>query len=296
MKIRLIGIALVAALFTGCLGGSSFLGGTAEVGVYMAKTTSPVESLSALGLEGPEVDGEVEAVWVTVTGVHAKRDGTWDRKLFDVPQDQQLINLMDLHFDPELLGEGRLPAGTYTEFRFQLKENDEASGVLHNYLVVNGAKVPLKVPSNEIKPEIDIAIAKGAMVQLVFDVDPENFVDRNTGSISNPRKMLKFVGLLEDEFGSIVGKLELPDWITEGTLSIDLHLFREGTDEPVWTASLEDNILIFEIESLLKGSYRLEATVEVVGLPETTLCAGPFTIEAGIEKSITLKLEPLPLN
>jgi hypothetical protein len=253
--------------------------------------TDPIQSLSSLGLEGLRANEEIEAVWVTITGIYAKRDGKWDRKLFDVPQGRQLINLMDLNVQAELLGEKRLPAGTYTEFRFQLEENDEAGGLLHNYTVVNGKKVPLKIPSNEIKPEnFDVVISKGTVVQLVFDVDSENFVDRNKGMITNPRKMLKFAGLLDEEFGSITGQIKLPAWVNEDILSIELNLFRASTTDAIWTTSLTDNLLKFEIAGLVKGSYRLEAEIKLLGLG-FSLHAGPFTIEAGIKKSITLSHE-----
>ena len=252
----------------------------------MADTGSSVESLSALELEGLEKDGEIEEVWVTITGIHAKRDGKW-QKLGDVSKEQQRINLMDLHFQPELLGEGRLPAGTYTEFRFQVEANDEDNGILNNFIVVDGEEVPLKIPSNEIKPHINMDIAEGAVVQLVFDVDHEQFVDRSKGSITNPRKMLKFVGLLEKHYGSITGKIELPEGVSD-ILSIDVRLLRTGMDEPVWVASLEENVVTFKVDHLLAGEYKLEATLKFSDKVEITLYSPRFFIEVGLEKEIII--------
>ena len=64
-EIKILIFVMVALLLTGCVGGLSSQGGTAEVGVYMADTGSSVESLSALELERLEKDGEIEEVWVT---------------------------------------------------------------------------------------------------------------------------------------------------------------------------------------------------------------------------------------
>ncbi len=252
----------------------------------MADTGSSAQALATLGLEVLESDGEIEAVWVTITGIHAKRDGEWE-KLGNVSEEQQRINLMDLCFEPELLGAGRLPAGKYTEFRFQVRANDELGGTLNNYIVVNGEAVPLKIPSNEIKPHINMDIVANTAVQLVFDVDHEQFVDRSKGTITNPRKMLKFVGLLEEEFGSITGTIKLPEWVS-AFLSIDVKVFRTGTAGPVWTTSLEDGALTFTIDALLQGEYTIEATVKLLDLPGLTLSAGPFVLEAGFEAEITI--------
>ena len=285
-KVKLLSFALVAALLTGCVGGLFSGGGTAEVGVYMANTEPSVAALSALGLQDLADTGEIEEVWVTIDSIHAKRDGKWE-KLSTVSEEQQRLNLMDLHFEPALLAEGRLPAGEYTEFRFQVKKNDEQKGILNNYIVVDGEPVPLYIPSDEIKPHINMNIVADTAVQLVFDVDQEQFVDRSKGTITNPRQMLKFVGLIEEEYGSIAGTIELPDWV-EGFLTIDVRAFRDGMEDPVWTASLEENVLTFKIDTLLKGEYRLEATVTLLDLVEFTLIAGPIEVEVGGEVEITI--------
>jgi len=120
----------------------------------------------------------------TIIEVEAKIDGK-RVKLFDVPEEQQHVNLMDLQFKQELLGGGNLPAGAYKEIRFKVKPNEDE--VLHNYVVVSGEQVALKVPSNELKPDINITIEKDTIVDLVFDVNEKYFSEPNGSYNANPK-------------------------------------------------------------------------------------------------------------
>ncbi len=142
------------------------------------------------------------------------------------------------------------------------------------------------VLSNELKPHMEITIAAGTTVELVFDVNPKQFANRSGGYNVNPRQGMIFVESFRNEFGEIVAEIELPINVSEW-LSIDVNLFRQGEDLPIWTTSLENGMLKFEINSLLPGEYYLEATL-AVGELELILEAGPIIVKAGEIQEVTL--------
>lgn len=280
MKNKLLVLALITLLFTGCLGGSPG-SGTAEVGLYV---TDSGNSVGTMGFETASLDDEIAEVWITVKSVTARVNNKWV-KLFDVPESESKINLRDLHFKQKLLGNSRIPAGKYTEIRFELADGE------NNYIVFkNGQKAALKVPSNELKPEINITIAKDTVVELVFDVNQDFFIERgNEGSYNvNPRKSLKFVGSFDDIYGSIEGEIVLPEKV-EKLIAIDIKLFRTGNPNPIWLTSLQDSKLKFEINTLPEGEYWLEAEVSFFDLATLELRTDPFQIKAGKLKEISLR-------
>ena len=153
------------------------------------------------------------------------------------------------------------------------------TGPLYNYVVLaDGSQLALNVPSGELKPELDLVVAKDTVVELVFDVNLDYFVERGgDGSYNvNPRKALVFLESFRDRFASIRGEVELPNGLDQ-LISMEINLFRQGHDQPIWTAHLQDGRLSFEITSLPAGQYRLEASVEVLGAASLTLSSGPLS-------------------
>ena len=75
-------------------------------------------------------------------------------------------------------------------------------------------------------------------------------------------------------------RIELPEVIGE-LLSIQLSLFKDGQDEPVWITQLEDDELEVKISFLPPGEYYLEASVTLVDLLTLDLSAGPIEVKAG---------------
>lgn len=244
----------------------------------LTETGSSYDALGALGTQG---EAEVREIWVTVEKVTARVDGSWVT-LFTVPEAQGKLNLMDLRFRQTLLAAGEIPAGKYSEIRFQLKPNA-------SYIVFqDGSTAPLQVPSNELKPELNLALAHGTAVELVFNVDLRYLVERgSTGSYNvNPRKALCFLESFQTEFASIKGEIELPD-LPEELISIELQLFRVGQETPIWFAVLQNGKLSFEITSLPEGEYRLEAELVFLG-GSLSLKGAPFYLEGGTQKPVSL--------
>ena len=281
MKIKLFALALTVVLFTGCLG-SPPSGGTAEVALYM---TASENSTSTMGFETVALDEEITEIWVTIEAVTAKLNNKWV-KLLDVPMSEGKINLMNLQLKQKLLGTANIPAGKYSEIRFELSGLEQ-----NNYIVfASGRTAALKVPSNELKPEFQLVIAKDTMAELVFDINQDFLVELGSDGVYNvnPRKALRFVGSFDNLYGSLQGEVVLPDGI-EQLLSIQVHLFRLGKHDPIWTTSLQDSKLKFEISTLPAGEYWLEAEVRFLDLASLDLRTDQFRIETGKCKEVALR-------
>lgn len=286
MRFKLVTVVMLGVLLTGCIGG---VGQRADVGVFMTNSGMETEVssslLGALGAEVAEKDQRIEEIWVTITGVEVKRDGNWET--IAVKQQEQ-IDLMGLRFSEMLLGQGKIPAGSYSEIRFQIAEEG-------NYIIFEGGKkADLKVPSNELKPHIGkLNIAAGTVTELVFDVNSKYFAERGNdgGYNANPRQSLRFVEQVEAEFGELDVLIELPEWL-DGVFSIELSLFREGELEPIWITELEEGEQVARISFLPPGEYYLEASVRLAEFATIQLFAGPFEVKVGeIAKPILRETE-----
>lgn len=281
-QVKLLAVTMAMLLLTGCLGGATQSGGTAQIALYFTDTGQSLEP-AVLGVEAAQIGEEITEVWVTITAVYAKHNKGWE-KLFDIPADQGLVNLMDLRFQKELLGGNSIPAGKYTEIRFEVKENegDHEAGWF-NYVVVNGQKSPLKVPSTVLKVDMNITLTDGSIVELIFDVDSRFLVERggDNGYIANPRKAMRFMKSYEIEYGGIMGEIELPAGI-DSWLSIDVELVRSRDRHRMWSTKLEDNKLKFEIQGLPPGRYEFRVVVRLMdGTVAIEFETDPITVEAG---------------
>lgn len=273
-RISLVAVLMLSVLFTGCL--SSF-GQRAEVGVYMASSGAETEisssSLATLGLEAPDPEKEIKAIWVTVTEVKVKRDGKWETIAVE---HQDEINLMELQF-PTLLGQASIPAGTYTEIRFRFAEEGriEFEG--------GGEPKTLNFPSSELKVDLGKKrIVAGSTTELIFDVNPGSFAERGSGDVynANPSKSLRFVKEVKAEFGELDVRIQLPEGINK-FVSAEVSLFKSGKEEPIWNTGLQGDVFELKISYLTPGEYYLKASVNVGDSVTFDLSAGPIEVKAG---------------
>lgn len=284
MRLKLVAVVALALIFTGCLGGGTQ---RADVGVYLTNSGLGNEvsssSLSALGFEVAQTDGEIKEIWVTITGVAVQRNGEWET--IAIEQDQGRINLMELQFGQLLLGQAQIPAGTYKEIRFQIeKEGNEI-------VFEDGQTASLKVPSGELKPHLgSLNIPAGTVTELVFDVNTKFFAEKGNGGgyNANPRHSLRFVQAIEAEFGDLEASIQLPEAIEE-ILSVEVKLFRVGVAEPTWSAELENGVLELSIAYLPPGEYVLEVSLKIADAALITLSSEPIIIKAGVSESVVIK-------
>ena len=284
MKFRLVAVVMLGILLTGCIGG---FGQRADVGVYMINSGGledgvSVSSLATLGLEAPDTEKEIKAIWVTVTEVKVQRDGNWETIAVE---HQGKINLMDLQF-PMLLGQASVPAGTYQEIRFRFAEE----GLIE---FEDGEVKTLYFPSSESK--IDLSkkrIVAGSVTQLIFDVNPESFAKRGSGDVynANPSKSLRFVKEVKAEFGELDVRIQLPEDIDK-FVSAKVSLYKSGEPEPIWNTELQDGVFELKISYLTPGDYDLKASVTLFDKATLNLSAGPIEVKAGeVVESILMEM------
>ena len=176
-----------------------------------------------------------------------------------------------------LLGQSRIPAGTYTEIRFRFAEEGR--------IEFEGGGEPkiLNFPSSELKVDLGKKrIVAGSTTELIFDVNPGSFAERGSGDVynANPSKSLRFVKEVKAEFGELDVRIQLPEGINK-FVSAEVSLFKSGKEEPIWNTGLQGDVFELKISYLTPGKYYLEAVVEVNGFDPINFYAGPIEVKAG---------------
>lgn len=147
---------------------------------------------------------------------------------FETPK---VIDVMQLQFVQQALGDVILPAGNYSQIRLILEPNPNGQGQdPANYLVLNsdplGSKIPLTTPSGqtaglkvlgplEIKPDIINAV--------MIDFDPNTaIVPRGNGEYNLKPTGIRLVRMAEmlTQYGSISGLVSSFDSWTSATVSV----------------------------------------------------------------------------
>lgn len=132
---------------------------------------------------------------------------------FDTPR---VIDVMQLKFLQQALGEVVLPAGTYSQVRLILEPNPNGQGQSPaNYVVLKTgpAKIPLKTPSAQqsgLKVLGPLEIAAGVINAVMIDFDPNTaIVIRGNGDYNLKPTGIRLVQMANEltQFGSISGTL-----------------------------------------------------------------------------------------
>ncbi len=132
--------------------------------------------------DAPSID--YDAVYVTVEKVRVHQSATasesaggWSEMTLSPAK---RLNLLDLQNGVlEELGEVSLPAGTYTQLRLVLAENDATTPLANSVLPTGGTEVALKTPSGQqsgLKMKVNITILPGTMADFVIDFDAHKSV------------------------------------------------------------------------------------------------------------------------
>lgn len=253
MKARLAAVMLAVLLAAGCVGTG---GGqpTATMGLYLADTRTG----------GAGVLHDVSEIWITITEIQGERDGRWE-VVAEVAPSAGRINLLDLGLQARLLRETRVPAGKYSRFRLVLSEADGAQKVVAK----DGREFSLTVPGGKLEVKSDdVAVAPQAVVELVLDIDADQFVLRNetdAGFVVNPNFAARLLN--KDALGSISVRVELPPMLREmldeilPDLTITLMVARAADGLPINEVALSEGVLEATFDVLLPGEYSVTAVV-----------------------------------
>ncbi|SNB46298.1 DUF4382 domain-containing protein [Geobacter sp. DSM 9736] len=143
----------------------------------------------------------------------------------------RVIDVMQLQFVQQALGEIILPAGTYSQIRLILEPNPNGQGQPPaNYLTLKtdpAARIPLKTPSGQqsgLKVLGPVEVRPGAISAVLIDFDPNTaIVPRGNGDYNLKPTGIRLVQTGEEltRFGSITGTVSstFKDW-SSATVSI----------------------------------------------------------------------------
>ncbi len=161
--------ALLLMALAGCGGGGS---GEATGLLQVGLTDAPPEGL--------------ESVWVSIQEVQVVPADLVDVEEGPHPvvasfDPSLVINIMDLQYQQQLLGQGQVPIGEYGQVRLVLDPNPGIGDPV-NYVTYSDdpqTKVPLKTPSGQqsgLKVLGQFEVAAGQMNAIVLDFDPSKAI------------------------------------------------------------------------------------------------------------------------
>lgn len=143
----------------------------------------------------------------------------------------RVIDVMQLQFMQQALGDVVLPAGNYNQIRLILEANPNGQQSPANYLVLNsdssGSKIPLTTPSGQqsgLKVLGPIEIKAGIINAIMIDFDPNTaIVPRGNGDYNFKPTGIRLVRVSDmlTQFGSISGTVysTFKDW-SSATVSV----------------------------------------------------------------------------
>lgn len=214
-----------------------------------------------------------------VRAVPAGEEGAGEEGLplivsYDTPK---VVNVLDLAFQQELLGEAVLPAGTYNQLRLVLESNvDEISPA--NYLVMEDdpdqTKIPLDTPSGQksgLKVVGTFDVAAGEATAVVLDFDPARAVVQAGMSGKWLFKPTGIRVVQTDNFllsyGAIIGSLVQEEENDEGALvetpitEATVYAIPENEETAIAASRVNSEDGSFRL-FLPAGFYELKATAD----------------------------------
>ncbi|HJV34005.1 DUF4382 domain-containing protein, partial [Geomonas sp.] len=127
------------------------------------------------------------------------------------------VNILNLHFIPQILGSTAVPAGNYTQLRLILAPNQPT---LNNYVILTSApdqKQPLTTPSAQqsgLKIVGNFTITAGALNTVLLDFNPNDAIvfAGNSGKIILKPTGIKLIQVYNslDNAGAVSGVIRSP--------------------------------------------------------------------------------------
>jgi hypothetical protein len=179
--------SLLFILLSGCGGGGGggvvVSGGAATGTLQVGITDSPAfpEFLS--------VHITIDKVVAVPTGKEGLADDDPGLPVIATFPGGQPVDILDLHFAPQILGTTAIPAGSYNQIRLILAPNQQP--LLSNYVILAsnpGLKIPLTTPSAQqtgLKVVGNFTVTPGAFNTIVLDFNPNDaiVIAGNSGKI-----------------------------------------------------------------------------------------------------------------
>jgi len=251
-------VLITGLLLTGCEGLLTGEDGTGELALFIA-----------------DAPGDVSEVNVTLEEVRAIREDEGETTITDFDGETKEVDLLELQFAEELLGEQVLPAGDYKQIRlivaadeegqqtergqsYVVYEDEEGNTTEENIFIPSGMQTGLKI-------NYDFTIEEGIIKQLLLDIDVDKMLHEagESGKIILAPTAIRVIDLVST--GSIEGRVVVGEDEEDDYQSIDNENYeilvelwegtREDEEDPITstTAILEED----EITEKAPGSYLL---------------------------------------
>ncbi len=130
------------------------------------------------------------------------------------------VDILNLHFLPQILGTTAIPAGTYSQVRLILAPN---SPTLSNYVILSGdpTKLPLTTPSAQqtgVKIVGKFTVTAGALNTIVLDFNPNEaiVIAGKSGKIILKPTGIRIIQVFNSltNAGSVSGAIRSPEFAT----------------------------------------------------------------------------------
>ena len=213
-----LGAATVASLLLfGCSGGSSGGGSGASTGTLkLAITDKPSDAYDKVVIA-------IREIRVVPAGKDNAADNDPGLPVLASFATPRVIDVMQLQFIQQSLGEIILPAGSYNQIRLILEPNPGGQGQPVNYLTLKSdplTKIPLKTPSGQqsgLKVLGPVEVKPGIINAAMIDFDPNTaIVARGNGDYNLKPTGIRLVAMAEllTQYGSISGVVSatFKDW------------------------------------------------------------------------------------
>ena len=202
-----LGVVLATLLFHGCSGGGE--GSSATGTLKVAITDRPANDFKEVWLS-------IREIRVVPTGMENAADNDPGLPLVNHFDTARSIDVMQLRYKQQLLGEAVLRAGTYSQIRLILDPNPAAPAAPVNYVVLNsapGTKVPLTTPSAQqsgLKVLGPLEVQPGVINAVVIDFDPNTaIVARGNGDYNFKPTGIRLVRMADviQNYGTLAGNV-----------------------------------------------------------------------------------------
>jgi hypothetical protein len=204
-RIMAAGSVVLALLLASCGGGGGIGGTGMDTGTLRVKLTDA----PACGFN--EVNVTVLKVRVHKSPTAGDDDAGWSEILVDPAK--QRIDLLELTNGVLAeLGQAALPAGTYTQLRLVLAENDGSAPLENSVVPTGGSEVALDTPSAQqtgLKMKVNLEVPASKVLDVVLDFDAcKSVVKRGSSGRYDLKPVITVTPLLSDAGLRIVGWLD----------------------------------------------------------------------------------------
>jgi hypothetical protein len=263
--IMAVGCAALALLLASCGGGGGIGGTGMDTGTLRVKLTDA----PACGFN--EVNVTVLKVRVHKSPTAGDDDAGWSEILVDPAK--QRIDLLELTNGVLAeLGQAALPAGTYTQLRLVLAENDGSASLANSVVPTTGrSEVALDTPSAQqtgLKMKVNLEVPASKVLDVVLDFDAcKSVVKRGSSGQYNLKPVITVTPVLSDAGLRIVG------WVDQAIAS-NATVSAQTGGTPVKATPSDDNGK-FVLYPVPVGTYDLVVTAQgrvtavMTGVPVT---------------------------